>query len=157
MRPLLVVLVGLVSGSLIYCSLAIWAALRYLAAKLPATPAPPSISILKPLSGLDEGLADNLRSFFVQDYPDFEVILAIRTLDDPAAEVARAVMAEFHCIPSKLLAVGESPGPNAKVFSLGRMLDAAKHEAIVMADSDTRVDPGFLKIVSAELSQAGVG
>src|SRR5215472_6136935 len=157
MRPLLVVLVGLVSGSLIYCSLAIWAALRYLAAKLPATPALPSISILKPLSGLDEGLADNLRSFFDQDYHDFEIIFAIRHPDDPAADVASGAMAEFQSIPSRMLVVGESPGPNAKVHSLARMLEAARHEVIVMADSDTRVDRGFLRIVAAEISDPGVG
>jgi ceramide glucosyltransferase len=154
---LLVVLVVLVSGSLIYCSLAVWAAWRYLAVKSPTPIELPAISILKPLYGLDDGLAENLRSFFDQDYPDFEIIFAIRGADDPAAEIARGVMAEFHLVPSKLLVVGESPGPNAKVFSLSRMLGAARHEIIVMADSDTRVDRGFLRVVAAEMSDAGVG
>jgi ceramide glucosyltransferase len=157
MLPVTLVLVGLVSGSLIYCSLAIWAAWRYLAVKLPAPSALPPISILKALSGLDDGLADNLRSFFDQDYPAFEVIFAIRSTDDPAAAVARTVMAEFHSIPSTLLAVGESPGPNAKVFSLGRMLDLARHEVVLMADSDTRVTPGFLRVVAGEMSDSRVG
>src|SRR5262244_3726093 len=121
MLPLVAVLVGLVIGSLIYCSLAVWAAWRYLAVKLPAPAVLPSISILKPLSGLDEGLPDNLRSFFDQDYHDFEIIFAIRQSDDPAADVARAAMKEFQSVPSRLLVVGESPGPNAKVYSLGRM------------------------------------
>src|SRR5215467_12001130 len=154
---LLVVLVVLVSGSLIYCSLAVWAAWKYLAVKSPTPITFPAISILKPLSGLDDGLADNLRSFFDQDYPNFEIVFAIRGSDDPAAEVARAVMAEFHSVPSKLLVVGESPGPNAKVFSLSQMLRAARHEVIVMADSDTRVDRGFLRVIAGEMSGAGVG
>ncbi|HKF58465.1 MAG TPA: ceramide glucosyltransferase, partial [Blastocatellia bacterium] len=106
MYLLLVVLVVLVSGSLIYCSLAVWAAWKYLAVKSPTPITLPAISILKPLSGLDDGLAENLRSFFDQDYPDFEIIFAIRGADDPAAEVARAAMAEFHSVPSRLLVVG---------------------------------------------------
>ena len=157
MYLLLVVLVVLVSGSLIYCSLAVWAAWKYLAVKSPTPITLPAISILKPLSGLDDGLAENLRSFFDQDYPDFEIIFAIRGADDPAAEVARAAMAEFHSVPSRLLVVGESPGPNAKVFSLSQMLRSARHEVIVMADSDTRVDRGFLRVVAGEMSGTGVG
>jgi len=70
MLPFLVVLVALVTGSLVYCSLAVWAALKYLQVKSPGLGAPPSISVLKPLSGLDEGIADNLRSFVELHYPD---------------------------------------------------------------------------------------
>jgi ceramide glucosyltransferase len=66
-------------------------------------------------------------------------------------------MAEFPLTPSRLLTVGESPGPNAKVFSLGRMIETARHEIVVMADSDTRVDGEFLRVIAAEMSDSGVG
>jgi hypothetical protein len=36
------------------------------------------ISILKPLSGLDDGLEANLRSYFQQDYVPFEILFTVR-------------------------------------------------------------------------------
>ncbi len=141
----------LLIGSLVYCVLIVVAARQYLAVRLLPSHSLPPITIMKPLSGLDEGLYENLRSFFEQDYPLFEVLFAVRHMEDPAVQVARKVMDEFQDVPARLIAVGESPSPNAKVFSLRRMLELARHEIIVMADSDTRVDDGFLKVVAAEM------
>ncbi|MGH9822938.1 MAG: bacteriohopanetetrol glucosamine biosynthesis glycosyltransferase HpnI [Blastocatellia bacterium] len=147
----------LTAGSIIYCGLSICAAFKYLAVRLKPNPALPPISLMKPLSGLDDGLRENLRSFFNQDYPDFEVIMAIRHPDDPAAGVARQVMDEFPDIPSELVIVGESPVPNAKVFSLRRIFERARNELVVMADSDTRVDRSFFRVIAAELADERVG
>src|SRR5215471_17034513 len=85
----------LLAGSLIYCILVMVATWRYLAAKLPATLVTPPISVLKPLCGWQEGLEENLRSFFAQNYPDFEVLLAVHRESDPAVAVAKKVMEEF--------------------------------------------------------------
>lgn len=144
----------LVAGSTVFCILAALAARRYRRDALPVPPlsaTPPPVSILKPLAGADEGLADNLRSFFAQDYPgEFEVLFAMRTPDDPAARIAEAVRAEFPQIPSRLLFVGEPPYPNAKVWSLEHLTRAARFDLLVMADSDIRVTPTFLRSVVAE-------
>ena len=69
----------MLAGSFVYCVLSIEAARRYLAVQPPLLQHPVPISILKPLSGVDEGLEENLRSFFEQDYPDFEILFAVRT------------------------------------------------------------------------------
>ncbi len=81
-------------GCWVYCILAIVGTLRYLR-KHPAASAsaPMPISILKPLSGLDEGLEENLRSFFEQDYIGFEILFGVRQNRDPAVPVVRALMA----------------------------------------------------------------
>ena len=110
-----------------------------------------AISVLKPLSGVDDGLAENLRSFFEQDYPDFELIFAVRDHSDPAVEVVQRLSDVYSQIPVQLLVTGEPPFANAKVYSLSAMTKAARHDWLVMSDSDIRVDRGFLRRIAGEL------
>jgi ceramide glucosyltransferase len=151
------VLLALLACGLVYSLLSIVAALRYLAVKPPALVAPTPISILKPLSGLDTELETNLRTFFEQDYPSFEILFAVRSANDPAAAVVERLRREYAQVPSRLLVTGEPRYSNAKVYSLELMLDAAAHDLVVMSDSDTRVGPDMLRTVGAEFQDSRVG
>jgi len=122
----------------------------------PLAEAPP-LSVLKPLHGVDEGLEENLRSFFEQKYPEFEILFAVRSADDPAIQVVERLRSRYPHIPSTLIVVGDAPYPNAKVFSLDRMLAAARHDLIVMADSDIRVTPTMLATIAAEFQDPALG
>lgn len=150
-------LAGLVAGSLVYCLLVILAARRYLRVRPPALRDQPPLSVLKPLAGLDDGLESNLRTFFEQTYPQFELIFAVRLASDPAVAVVRKLQAEYPQIASRLLYVGEPPYPNAKVWSLHHMTEAAKHELLIMSDSDIRVTPDFLHVVASEFQDSRLG
>lgn len=148
----------LLAGSLIYCLLVMAATRRYLSARRPALATLPPVSILKPLCGHDEGLEDNLRSFFAQDYPDFEVLLAVHRASDPAVEVAEKIMDEYSgSVNARLIVTGESPIPNAKAFSLNRLVREARHELLVMGDSDIRVRPDLLVELAREFGDPQVG
>jgi ceramide glucosyltransferase len=147
----------LLAGSIVYCILIVIAAGRYLAQPIPVARDLPPISVLKPLAGVDEGLEINLRTFFEQDHPDFELLFAVREADDPAIEVVRSLQTQFPARASRLIVTGEPPYPNAKVFSLDHMLAEARHDLLVMSDSDIRVAPGFLKSVAAEFTDPGIG
>ncbi len=156
----LVLLLPLMAGSLVYCVMVMVAARRYLAERRPE-PVPPAglppFSILKPLRGLDEGLDDNLRSFFRQDYPEFEILFGIDEPGDPALAVVERVRAEFPEIPSRVLITGESPYANPKDYSLESMAKQAANDILVMSDSDIRVTPGMLRIFAAEFAGERVG
>jgi ceramide glucosyltransferase len=141
----------LLAGSIAYCALVVMAARDYLLQKTAQGDIAP-ISVLKPLAGVDEGLEDNLSSFFEQDHPNFELLFAVRELNDPAIEVVEALRRKFPARAVRLLVTGEPPYPNAKVFSLDRMLSAAQHDLLVMSDSDIRVEPSFLRAIAAEFS-----
>ena len=151
------VLLVLLAGAVVYSLLSIVAALRYLSVRPPALSSLEPISILKPLAGLDLGLESNLRSFFEQDYPAFEILFAVRTQDDPAVPIVENLRREYQQVPSRLLVTGESPYPNAKVYSLEQMLAAAVNDLVVMSDSDIKVTPGLLRTVAAEFQDAGLG
>src|SRR5579863_728293 len=134
-------------GALVYSLLQIVGAARYLAVKPAALLSAEPISILKPLAGLDLDLESNLRTFFEQDYPAFEILFAVRTANEPAVEVVARLQREYPRIPSRLLITGEPPYPNAKVYSLDQMLSAAANDLVVMSDSDIRVTPSLLRTI----------
>lgn len=150
-------LLGLVVGSLVYCVLVIVAARKYLSVRPLSLMKPMSLSVLKPLAGLDDGLESNLRTFFEQDYPQWEMLFAVRVESDAAVPVVRKLQAEYPHVSSRLLLVGEPTYPNAKVWSLQHMTEAASHDVLVMADSDIRVGPGFLKAVASEFQDERLG
>jgi ceramide glucosyltransferase len=112
---------------------------------------------LKPLAGLDDGLDVNLRSFFCQDYPAFEILFAVRDMSDPAVAVVTSLQRQFPQVPTRLIATGEPPYPNAKVFSLDQMLRAAAYDLVVMSDSDIRVTPDLLCVIAAEFEDTRLG
>ena len=151
------VLLILLAGAVVYSVLSIAAAFQYLSVRKSGLTSSEPISILKPLSGLDLGLESNLRTFFEQDYSGYEILFAVREPSDPAAAVVEKLQREYPQIATQLLITGESPYPNAKVYSLNFMLGAAKHDLIVMSDSDTRVTPDMLTTVAAEFQDFHLG
>jgi ceramide glucosyltransferase len=148
----------LLAGSLVYSVLIIVATRRFLSVRLPAPGSQPPMSILKPLYGLDEGLEENLRSFFAQDYPEYEVLLGVHTIDDLAVPMAEKVIREFSgSVSARLIVTGESPIPNAKSFSLNRLVREARYDLLVMGDSDIRVTPQLLPHLAQEFQDEHIG
>lgn len=144
-------------GAVVYSLLSVLAAWRYASVRpKPAIQTPP-ISILKPLAGLDQGLEANLRTFFEQDYPVFEILFAVRENDDPSVTVVEKLQAEYPGVHARLLITGEPSYSNAKVFSLQKMLAAAANDLVVMSDSDTSAAPDLLHHVAAEFADGTVG
>jgi ceramide glucosyltransferase len=156
-HALAAVLLLFVLASIIYSLICIVAAWRYLLLPQLELSSSEPISILKPLAGLDLNLESNLRTFFEQDYPAFEILFAVRDASDPASKIVARLQQQYPKVPSRLLFAGESRYPNAKVHSLDHMLRAATNDLVVMSDSDIRVTPGFLRAVAAEFQVSSVG
>ena len=152
------VLLAVLCGSLVYSCMQIVAARQYMKVRPPAGPTTiEPISILKPLAGLDLDLESNLRTFFEQDYPSFEILFAVRSESDPAVQVVLRLQKEYSTIGSRLVITGEPPYPNAKVFSLERMMAAAANDLLVMSDSDIKVTPDLLRTATAEFQDKRLG
>ncbi len=151
------VILAMFAGSVLYSLLVIVAAASYKKVVRPALADAEPVSILKPLSGLDLGLESNLRTFFEQDYPSFEILFAVRNAEDEAAAVVRKLQLEYPAVTSRLLVTGEPPYANAKVFSLQQMTAAAANDLLVMSDSDIRVTADMLRTVAAEFQEKELG
>ncbi|HNG96081.1 MAG TPA: glycosyltransferase, partial [Acidobacteriota bacterium] len=159
---LLLLFLGVTSlGGLVYYLLAIFS-IRRLRRLQPDTaveatiPLPP-ISLLKPLNGADPGLELYLRTFFAQDYPQFEILFAVRHESDPAVPIVRNLMAEFSQIPARLILTGEPPFANAKVYSMELMARAARFDILVITDSDASVRKDYLRQMAKTFYPAEVG
>jgi ceramide glucosyltransferase len=117
----------------------------------------PPVTILKPVHGAEEQLAANLESFFQQDYPVYEVIFGVRDAANPAAVVAEEVRKRYPHIPSRVIFSGPPAWPNAKVFSLDKMIRASSRSYFIISDSDVRVAPNFLRNTIVPLLDPKVG
>jgi ceramide glucosyltransferase len=155
---------GLVS-SFAFLLLAIIAAVRFKkhsaagqkdTLSFPADQLPP-VTIFKPVHGMEERLEQNLESFFQQDYPDYEIIIGARTEDDPAILLAKKICQRYPHVKSRIVASGPPEWPNAKVFTLDRMIPLSRNDFFVISDSDVRVDRDFLRNVIPPLFDRKLG
>jgi len=117
----------------------------------------PTVSILKPLCGNEPRLYQNLRSFCLQTYPKFQLIFGTRFADDPALSVARQLQTEFPQLDINVICAPQIHGRNLKISNLINMLPVAKHDVLVISDSDIKVDADYLGNVIAPLQRAEVG
>ena len=156
-HALAAILLVLLFAATVYSLLTIVAAWRFLSVCRLDSRSDEPVSILKPLAGLDLDLESNLRTFFEQDYPAFEILFAVRDAGDPASNVVLRLQQAHPQVSSRLLVTGDPPYPNAKVFSLDHMLAAAANDLVVMSDSDIRVTPDFLRTVVAEFQDPDIG
>ena len=99
------------------------------------------VSILKPLRGTDPEMYESLRSHCVQDFPEYEIIFGVSEPDDPAIPLIERLKLEFPRCAIRLMVCARNLGANIKVSNLAQMLVEAKHEIILVNDSDIRVQP----------------
>ncbi|HEV7968798.1 MAG TPA: bacteriohopanetetrol glucosamine biosynthesis glycosyltransferase HpnI [Candidatus Acidoferrales bacterium] len=157
-------ILALALGPLCYYLVGIYSAWRFFRAAhrvegqtSPVLEHAPPISVLKPVRGLDPGAYENFASFCRQDYSQFEVLFAVNDAEDPAVPIVQKVIADFPGRSIRLLVVAERLGPNTKVSNLCRLVREARHDLLVVTDSDVRVEPGYLRSVAAVFRDPGVG
>jgi ceramide glucosyltransferase len=142
----------------VYSLLCLWSVLSLRRSRRPAPLADwPPASVLKPVHGLERGLEDNLRSACLQDYPRFQVVFSVQESDDPALPLLRRLQAEFGPERVSLALDATQTAPNGKIRNLLGAIPHARHEVLVISDSDVRLQPGYLRSIVAPLGEPGVG
>lgn len=117
-----------------------------------------SVTILKPLYGDEPELFENLVSFCRQDYAgSVQIIFGVQRPDDSAIAIVRQLTSVMPDRDIVLVIDERQHGANRKVSNLINMAARARHEIIVLADSDMRVGPDYLDIVVSTLDRPGVG
>ena len=131
--------------------------LAMLRRRLPRVPRlSPRVSILKPLAGMDDELEQNLWSFAALEYPSYEIVLGVASLDDSAYPAARRFADRMGPDRARLVVTDPCAALNPKIAQLISLERAAAGDVMVVSDSNVRVAPGYLHALMGELSAPGV-
>ena len=120
-------------------------------------PTLPPATILKPLCGAEPALYEHLRSFCEQHYSCWQVVFGVRDPHDPALEVVRRLRREFPQLDLQVAVNSAQHGISSKVSNLLNMMPLARHDYLVIADSDIRVGSDYLERVITPLLDERVG
>ncbi|MFY9855601.1 MAG: glycosyltransferase [Terracidiphilus sp.] len=116
----------------------------------------PGVSILKSLKGLDPGMIDAFRSQRRQSYAgDYELLFGVSTLSDPAVTAVAQLQAEFSDRSIHLIECPQRLGTNGKVSTLVQLAAHARHDFLLINDSDITVSPHYLERVMASFAPTG--
>ena len=145
---------ALAVGGIGYFLAAIVAARVFLSSRrAPLAAFAPGVSILKSLKGLDPGMLDAFRSHCHQNYlGEFEILFGVSSLNDPAVPAVHQLQGEF---PNQAIRLIECParlGANGKVSTLAQLALQARHEFLLVNDSDITVSPHYLERVMANFA-----
>lgn len=159
MRVFVDVILAVAVIPFIYYLIVIYSSWRFFHEPLPSSPElpfTPPVSNLKPVRGLDPDAYENFASFCRQDYPEFELLFCVSP-SDPAVPVLEKLAQDFPKRQIRIIFHEISSGTNDKVNKLDRLVREAKHEIVVISDSDVRANPNYLRMVVAPLADAKVG
>ena len=134
-----------------YFIAALIAARIFLAARSKPLPAfAPPVSILKSLKGLDPGMIEAFRSHCRQSYHgEYELLFGVSSIEDPAVAAVHQLQSEFPNCALSLVVCPERLGTNGKVSTLLQLARHARHDFLLINDSDITVGPRYLERVMA--------
>ena len=144
-------------AGLLQAAIGWWAVRRFSRADSTPTAWQPPITILKPLHGDEPMLEEALASFCEQDYPAFQIVFGLQDATDLAVETVRRLRARYPHVDIAMVVDPAQHGVNRKISNVINMYPRAKHDLIVMADSDIHAPRDYLRQLATALDRPGVG
>jgi ceramide glucosyltransferase len=117
----------------------------------------PGITVLKPLYGDEPLLEAALASICAQQYPLFQIVFGVQDPADPALRAVARVRARFPNHDITVVVDNTADGANRKVANLMNMVPFARHDVLVIADSDMHAAPDYLRHIASALAEPDVG
>jgi ceramide glucosyltransferase len=117
----------------------------------------PRVTVLKPVSGIDDDLRENLESFARLDYPDFEIVFGLASRADAAAPLLREFIAAHPELSARIAWTDPNAAVNPKVDQLIGMVREATGDIFVVSDANVCVGPTYLNELVHMLMKPGIG
>jgi ceramide glucosyltransferase len=109
----------------------------------------PPVTVVRPLCGLDPYCEETLVSTFALDYPSYEIIFCLADGGDPVAPLVRRLIDAHPEIPARLLIGDDRPSSNPKLNNVVKGWKAARHEWVVIADSNVLMPADYIQRLMA--------
>ena len=149
---------GLTAAATAYLLLALASVAAHRQKPGPGWAQPPSITLLKPLCGIEDGLDEALASFLAQETRSaVRFVFGVADAGDPALSLARQVAARFPEQDVAFVIDATVHGPNPKVSNLVNMAAAGLGDMVAISDSDVIIAPGALQRAIDSLAPSDVG
>src|SRR5262249_31420381 len=117
----------------------------------------PTVSLIKPVCGLEKNFYENLSTACRQDYPEYEVIFSVQDPADPALPVLARIRDEHPHVAIRIVVDRACAGPNGRLSNILNATGKATGELLVYSDSDIRLEPDYLRAIVAPLANPRVG
>jgi ceramide glucosyltransferase len=134
-----------------------WLAVRRFRAHTPPRGMRPPITVLKPLHGDEPMLEAALDTFCTQDYPNLQLVFGVQDAADPAIPLVERLLRKYPGMDMELVIDPTMHGSNHKVANLINMYPSARHDVLVISDSDMHAAPDYLAQVADALAVPGTG
>ncbi len=151
-------LLAMALAGAVFGVLATFALGRFLGGAPAALAAAPSVTILRPMKGLDPEADANLLSLVEQDYPGpVQIVLGADSEADPSIVAALRLKAARPGRDVAVVTDATQHGTNRKLSNLINMAPRATGEVLVISDSDVALPPNGLSALLGALEQPGTG
>jgi len=140
-----VTIVQVASIVIAICRLRPGAARRASPKQYPPVSRSPSVSIVRPLCGIDNYAAETLRSTFDLDYPQCEILFCVASAQDPVLPLVQDLIAGNPGSPAQLLIGDDRGSMNPKLNNVLKGWHAASHDWIIIADSNVLMPRDYVQ------------
>ncbi len=151
-------LAALAVVGVVYSLAAALTALRFFASAPATATTFPGVSVIKPLHGVQQGLAETLATYCRQDYPaEIQIIFGVQDPQDPAIEIVRRLQKDWPNADIELVIDPSLHGANRKASNLINIAAHARHPLLVVSDADIEVKRDYLTRIAGALATPAVG
>jgi ceramide glucosyltransferase len=109
----------------------------------------PSVSVVRPLCGLETFSEETLRALFELNYPNYELLLCVQSPNDPIIPLAQSVIAEYPNVQANLLVGDDAASANPKLNNCVKGWEAARHRYVVLTDSNALAPKDYIQTMLA--------
>jgi ceramide glucosyltransferase len=103
------------------------------------------VTIVRPVCGIENFSHETLASAFHLDYPNYEIIFCAAHVGDPVLPLVRHLIAAHPDVPARVLVGNDHISANPKLNNAVKGWEAARHERIVMADSNVLMPRDYVR------------
>ena len=118
---------------------------------------PVGVSILKPLCGADDELERNLISFFRLDHEPLQLVFGVADPADPALDLVCRLVRRHPDRDVAIVVGASTDAASPKVGLMEVLLPHARHDIILLSDSNVRVAPDEIGRVLPGFTDPQVG